>query len=351
MKFEVTHPKIWKKLAEKNIPMKHKIKIYEKLGGAYRLGEDAGEQVFNKMTELLKHKIKEDNACDTCGMQGMNIAEEDNNPPQFITVPKKFTDGDKEVNSGEYTFYSKDGDGCVYQTKNDSVTFTPEELDKYMDQGLVNKNDYVDASTDTSFAPAYNPLHESLIDQIYDALMKIPGFNKLGMDQQGTISMAVQKLFKSAGLRENKQRLIETKFYAFWNGKKIEIDGTSLWDAKQKAIIKLGVPKSKIGLLAVVNAGEHDGGSFRFNESLKEEEDHEVSMAQSQLGNIIKYATELKQKIGTDEKNIPAWVQDHISNSENFIEQANGYSASNESMNERVISKKRRVMRNTYKNR
>jgi hypothetical protein len=56
MKFEVTHPKIWKKLAEKSLPMSHKIKIYEKLGGAYRLGEDGGEQVFNKMTELLKHK-------------------------------------------------------------------------------------------------------------------------------------------------------------------------------------------------------------------------------------------------------------------------------------------------------
>ena len=59
MKFEVTHPKIWNKLAEKNIPMKHKIQIYEKLGGAYRLGEDGGEQVFNKMTELLKNKITE----------------------------------------------------------------------------------------------------------------------------------------------------------------------------------------------------------------------------------------------------------------------------------------------------
>lgn len=59
MKFEITHPKIWNKLAEKNIPMKHKIKIYEKLGGAYRFGEDGGEQVFNKMTELLKHKMGE----------------------------------------------------------------------------------------------------------------------------------------------------------------------------------------------------------------------------------------------------------------------------------------------------
>lgn len=59
MKFELTHPKIWKKLAEKKMPMQHKVKIYEKLGGAYRMGEYGGEQVFNKMTELLKHKLNE----------------------------------------------------------------------------------------------------------------------------------------------------------------------------------------------------------------------------------------------------------------------------------------------------
>jgi hypothetical protein len=59
MKFEITHPKIWKAVNEKNIPMKHKIQIYEKLGGAYRLGEDGGEQVYNKMTELLKSKLNE----------------------------------------------------------------------------------------------------------------------------------------------------------------------------------------------------------------------------------------------------------------------------------------------------
>ncbi len=59
MKFEITHPKIWKAVNEKKIPMKHKIQIYEKLGGAYRLGEDGGEQVYNKMTELLKSRINE----------------------------------------------------------------------------------------------------------------------------------------------------------------------------------------------------------------------------------------------------------------------------------------------------
>jgi hypothetical protein len=59
MKFQVTNPKAWKSVNEKNMPMSHKIKVYEKLGGAYRLGEDGGEQVFNKMTELLKHKLNE----------------------------------------------------------------------------------------------------------------------------------------------------------------------------------------------------------------------------------------------------------------------------------------------------
>jgi hypothetical protein len=59
---------------------------------------------------------------------------------------------------------------------------------------------------------------------------------------------------------------------------------------------------------------------------LKEEQDHEVSMAQNQLDTIIKNATELKQKLGEMEKNIPGWIQDHITNSENYIEQANsGY--------------------------
>jgi hypothetical protein len=59
MKFEVTNPKAWKAVNEKSMPMSHKIKVHEKLGGAYRLGENGGEQVFNKMTELLKHKLNE----------------------------------------------------------------------------------------------------------------------------------------------------------------------------------------------------------------------------------------------------------------------------------------------------
>ena len=71
-----------------------------------------------------------------------------------------------------------------------------------------------------------------------------------------------------------------------------------------------------------------------------EGEDHEVSMANNSIDTIIKMATELKAKMGEDEKQIPAWIQDHIAKAENLISQASGnyheYGDSNESVNEDV---------------
>jgi len=55
----------------------------------------------------------------------------------------------------------------------------------------------------------------------------------------------------------------------------------------------------------------------------KEGEDHEVSMAQNSLEAIISAASQLMSKLGDDERNIPGWIQDHITNAENYIEQAN----------------------------
>jgi hypothetical protein len=50
--------------------------------------------------------------------------------------------------------------------------------------------------------------------------------------------------------------------------------------------------------------------------------DHEVSMAQNSLKAIVSAASELMNKMGQDEKDIPAWIQDHITNAENYIQQA-----------------------------
>jgi hypothetical protein len=56
--------------------------------------------------------------------------------------------------------------------------------------------------------------------------------------------------------------------------------------------------------------------------NLKEGGDHEVAMAQNSLKAIAKAAMELSNKIGGIERDIPGWIQDHITNAENYIEQA-----------------------------
>jgi hypothetical protein len=84
-----------------------------------------------------------------------------------------------------------------------------------------------------------------------------------------------------------------------------------------------------------------------------EGEDHEVSMANNSLDTIIKMATELKAKMGEDEKQIPAWIQDHIAKAENLISQASGnyheYGDSNESVvNEEIKEKDWKTIYNVF---
>lgn len=50
--------------------------------------------------------------------------------------------------------------------------------------------------------------------------------------------------------------------------------------------------------------------------------DHEVSMAKNSLKSIAKSVMDLMQKLGDEERDIPGWIQDHITNAENFIDQA-----------------------------
>ena len=52
------------------------------------------------------------------------------------------------------------------------------------------------------------------------------------------------------------------------------------------------------------------------------EGDHEVAMAQASLKSIIRSAAQLISKIGNMERDIPGWIQDHITNAENYIDQA-----------------------------
>lgn len=63
------------------------------------------------------------------------------------------------------------------------------------------------------------------------------------------------------------------------------------------------------------------GGSGYMEEALYE--DHEIGMAINLLDDIIMNAQQLKMKLGGEERNIPGWIQDHISQAQNYINQAN----------------------------
>lgn len=49
--------------------------------------------------------------------------------------------------------------------------------------------------------------------------------------------------------------------------------------------------------------------------------DHEVSMAHNLLDALIKDTMETKLKMGQHEKDVPAWIQDHISQAANMMNQ------------------------------
>ena len=118
--------------------------------------------------------------------------------------------------------------------------------------------------------------------------------------------------------------------------KKKGIDGTPCWRGYRYAGTENGKDKcipitenemcSECGSMMEMDMCSECGYTGAGYESDNESPDHEVGMAQNLLQDIIKNAQELMQKIGDDEMNLPGWIQDHISQSQNFINQANtGY--------------------------
>ena len=90
-----------------------------------------------------------------------------------------------------------------------------------------------------------------------------------------------------------------------------------------KNTIKKDLPGNQDKLDVAEPKGKLTGADFKKLRSMKKEnEDHEVSMAKSSLESIIQSAQELIMKMGDQERNIPGWIQDHITNAENYIDQA-----------------------------
>jgi hypothetical protein len=89
---------------------------------------------------------------------------------------------------------------------------------------------------------------------------------------------------------------------------------------------------------SLIGGSTSDGGAEDSADGgVAETMDHEVSMAKSSLQNIVSNASALLNKLGDEEIDIPAWVQDHITNADNYISQANdGYYEYNDEENNEI---------------
>jgi len=117
-------------------------------------------------------------------------------------------------------------------------------------------------------------------------------------------------------------------------------------ETKKKEEIVKAMKKDFKGPAAAMYAIATDKAKKLAEDGLNE--DYEVAMAQDSLDSIIRAAMMLKAQMGDQEFNLPAWIQDHITNSENYINQAaKGYHESDaqitnhagaEEMNEARVS-------------
>ena len=176
-------------------------------------------------------------------------------------------------------------------------------------------------------------------------LQQIAGLKPIGMlneiDQDETFINAIEEMAYDEGLTpeqiEKVINVIEKDTGLFLRS---FYDGDDYISAARKTVQYLA-PKLGISLDEKLDAVGHedadidnDGDTDKtdkylanrrkaVSKNMNENEDHEVSMAQSSLKAIISSASQLMNKLGDTERNIPGWIQDHITNSENYIEQAN----------------------------
>ena len=281
MKLELTNPKAWKKLAERNIDTASKLKIYEKLGGAYRFAHNENEQVFNKLTELIKYALKERNSKLEYLEPGEGIVVTQNGKNLGKFSVKSST------NNGA-TILSQDGNTEI-ELKTFNGKYTDMRGKEYQIQRIAKEYDYKSV---TKKIDVDAPTYDEDVSQSYTV------DEPVAKPSNSSLTTKVRTTPKYTREGKSVRREVDTPNIKVSKGDIGDVDGKSM---------------------------KPDASSFTAEENMPGE-DHEVGMAMGQLDDIIRNANELKGKIGTTEFNIPGWIQDHISQSQNFINQANtGY--------------------------
>ena len=91
------------------------------------------------------------------------------------------------------------------------------------------------------------------------------------------------------------------------------------WSEKYKKSINCDNPKG------FSQRAHCQGRKKKMQEAKEQEKDHEVSMAQTQLKKSEENIRKLRKALGTKEKNIPAWVQAKITDTEHNTDAASSY--------------------------
>jgi len=91
------------------------------------------------------------------------------------------------------------------------------------------------------------------------------------------------------------------------------------WSEKYKKSIDCDNPKG------FSQRAHCQGRKKKMQEAKEQEKDHEVSMAQTQLKKSEENIRKLRKALGTKEKNIPAWVQAKITDTEHNTDAASSY--------------------------
>lgn len=172
-----------------------------------------------------------------------------------LSAMKSLSLANAEINEGKIKQFEMDYKDMETSIKRGIGWIDPE----YVEETWENSSDSID--------------FELVKTELYKRLIAA-GLLAFSNPEDGETKGVPVRSLKDLNIKESLEadKVNETLFYAFFNNKKIEIEGKDLWDAKQKAITQLKVPKSKIGYLAVVSAESQKNQDFKFESFVNESE-------------------------------------------------------------------------------
>ena len=180
-----------------------------------------------------------------------------------------------------------------------------------MEGKMCNECGYMEEATFTSKHddnPKLKGGQKDLPDELQAGILKKEG-------KEDILGDWILDMLKSGKSKEEVLQILKQIVIDASNDKELnEVVRTSplsdLYDLVEELVAQ-GITKDEI--LRIVNFA---------TAKLSEGMDHEVSMAQNSLKSIMSSASKLMTMLGNDERDIPGWIQDHITNAENYIDQA-----------------------------